>query len=160
MRKPDIDKTDEKILEILAADGRTSYREVAKRVRLSAPSAIERIAKMREAGIIQGFTIAVDRAALGMPVQAIMRIATDTGRGAKLMATIAAAPEVEECHKVTGADSYVLKVSAPSVAGLDDLVDRLSGAGVVNTSLILATPVARRLPRTQKKTASSRGGTD
>jgi Lrp/AsnC family leucine-responsive transcriptional regulator len=152
MRKPNIDKTDEKILEILAADSRTSYRAIAKRVRLSAPSAIERVAKMREAGVIQGFTITVDRAALGLPVQAFMRIATDMSKGAKLMATIAAAPEVEECHKVTGIDSYVLKVSTPSVAGLDDLVDRLSAAGVVNTSIILTTPVPQRLPvRSQRR---------
>ncbi|MBI1210153.1 MAG: AsnC family transcriptional regulator [Alphaproteobacteria bacterium] len=155
MRKPNIDKIDEKILEILAADSRMSYREIAKRVRLSAPAAMERIAKMREAGVIQGFTISVDRAALGLPVQALMRIATDTSRGAKLMATIAAAPEIEECHKVTGADSYVLKVSASSMAGLDDLVDRLSAAGVVNTSLILATPVPQRLPRAPKKSVMS-----
>jgi Lrp/AsnC family leucine-responsive transcriptional regulator len=155
MRKPNIDKVDEKILEILAADSRMSYREIAKRVRLSAPAAMERITKMREAGVIRGFTISVDRAALGLPVQAFMRIATDTSRGAKLMATIAAAPEIEECHKVTGADSYVLKVSAASMAGLDDLVDRLSAAGVVNTSLILATPVPQRLPRAQKKSVTS-----
>lgn len=154
MRKPNIDKIDEKILEILAADSRTSYREIAKHVRLSAPSAMERIAKMREAGVIKGFTISVDRTAVGLPVQAFMRIATDTARGAKLMATITAAPEVEECHKVTGADSYVLKVSAPSVAGLDDLVDRLSAAGVVNTSVILSTPVPQRLPRSPRKGAT------
>lgn len=150
MRKPNIDKTDEKIIDILAADSRMSYREIAKRVRLSAPSTMERIAKLRAAGVIQGFTITTDRAALGLPVQAIMRIATDTNKGAKLMAAIAAAPEIEECHKVTGPDSYVLKVSAASVAGLDDLVDRLSAAGVVNTSIILSTPVPQRLPRSRK----------
>lgn len=141
-----MDKIDEQILVILAANSRTSFRDVAKRVGLSPPSTIERIAKMQDAGIIRGFTITVDRVAMGRPVEAFVRTSTDAGRGPELLAAITASPEVEECHKVTGNDSYVLKVSAPSVAALDAMIDRIAKVGVVNTSLILSTPLQPRLP--------------
>ncbi len=143
---PHIDRIDEQILDILVANSRTSYREIAKRVKLSAPATIERIAKMQDSGLIKGFTISLNRETLGLPIQAFMRTATEAGGGPRLLERIAASPEVEECHKVTGNDSYILKISVASMLALEALIERFAEVGTVNTSLILSSPIPYRTP--------------
>jgi len=54
-------------------------------------------------------------------------------------------PEVLECYRVTGSDALVMKVMAASVEHLEALIDRLSAHGPLTTSIVLSTPVARRI---------------
>lgn len=142
-----IDYTDERILDILVANSRTSFREIARRVKLSAPATIERIAKMQDAGLITGFTVSLDRTAMGLPIQAFLRTATDVGQGPRLLDVIERSPEVEECHKVTGTDSYLVKASLSSMAALEELIERITAVGTANTSMILSSPIPYRLPK-------------
>ena len=53
-------------------------------------------------------------------------------------------PEVLECHRATGADSFIMKVAVATVEHLEQLIDRLTPFGTTSTSIVLSSPVVRR----------------
>src|SRR5262245_28346949 len=69
-----LDDVDGRILEALVADGRRSVAALAREVGLSPPSVADRIRRLEEAGVIQGYTVRVDPKALGLPLAAWLRI--------------------------------------------------------------------------------------
>jgi Lrp/AsnC family leucine-responsive transcriptional regulator len=145
MTDPTIDATSRRILQILAADGRASYQAIADEVGLSRPAVMERVKRMEEAGFIQGYAARLDRKRLGYPVTAFVAvrysISTDAAEepGVK---TLAAHPNVLECHHVAGEDCYVLKVAAPSIDSLEGLLRELRQHGQpvsTRTTIVLST---------------------
>ena len=95
--------------------------------------------------MITGYHAAIDPRRAGFSVLAQMRIGGVGDRGADFVALVAQAPEVLECYRVTGSDSYLLKVLAVSVEHLEALIDRFVPFGDVTTSLVLSAPVQRRV---------------
>ena len=134
------------LLEALQEDARLSYTELGQRVGLSAPAVAERVRRMEEAGIISGYHAEINRSKLGFPITAIIRMSTFPGdRCTRFTASVQALPEVLECSRVTGGDSMIIKVMASSVEHLETLIDYLSEQGNITTSMVLSTPVARRV---------------
>ena len=129
----------------LQRDARLSYSELGRRVGLSPPAVIERLRRMEATGLITGYRAQVDLHKLGLPVQAIIRLSTGEGGCARFVETAKKFPEILECHRVTGGDSYVMKVAVASVGHLESLLDRLSPHGVTTTSVVLSTPVGGRV---------------
>ena len=134
-----------KILVRLQQDARKSFRQLGQEIGLSAPAVAERVRKLEAAGVITGYHAAIDPRRAGFSVLAQMRIGGVGDRGAEFVALLAAAPEVLECYRVTGSDSYLVKVLAVSVEHLAALIDRFVPFGDVTTSLVLSTPVQRRV---------------
>jgi len=64
-----------------------------------------------------------------------------------------AMPEVLQCYRVTGSDSLIMKVMAASVEHLESLIDQLSAHGQLTTSMVLSTPVKRRIVSPVAETA-------
>jgi Lrp/AsnC family leucine-responsive transcriptional regulator len=116
-------------------------------VGLSAPAVAERVRRLEEAGVITGYHAAVNPQRVGLAILALIRLSGVADQAPLVSAAIAGTPEVLECHRVTGSDSYVLKVVAASIPHLEALIDRLLPFGEVTTSLVLSTPVARRVIR-------------
>src|SRR5262245_5784507 len=65
----DLDATDRQVLRELQTDARLAYKELGRRVGLSASAVIERVRKMEDAGVITGYHAAVDAAKLGLPIE-------------------------------------------------------------------------------------------
>jgi len=63
--KDELDETDAEILRILTQDGRTPYTEIAEGVGMSPPSVIDRVDRLREIGVLEGFSARLDRSVLG-----------------------------------------------------------------------------------------------
>ena len=134
------------LLEALQEDARLSYTELGQRVGLSAPAVAERVRRMEEAGIISGYHAEINRSKLGFPITAIIRMSTFPGdRCTRFTASVQALPEILECSRVTGGDSMIIKVMASSVEHLETLIDHLSEQGNITTSMVLSTPVPRRI---------------
>jgi Lrp/AsnC family transcriptional regulator, leucine-responsive regulatory protein len=132
------------ILRELQANARISYTELGRRVGLTPPAAAERVRRMEEAGVITGYRADLDPARVGLPLTAIIRV---THRGVnclELGEIVAEYPEVLECHRVTGAESYIMKVALRSVDHLQELIDRLMAYGETVTSIVLSSPVRHR----------------
>ena len=141
---PALDKVDWHILEELQENGRLSFAELGRRVGLTLPAAAERVRKMEDAGIITGFRAELNPAKIGLPIAALIRISVVGDVFARVAQAVLLMPEVLECHRGTGADSFTLKVAVESVQHLERLIDKLTPFGTTSTSIILSTLVKHR----------------
>jgi Lrp/AsnC family leucine-responsive transcriptional regulator len=132
------------LLGLLADAPRASISELARRIGMSAPAVRERILRLEEAGIIRGYRVELDPAALGYPVEAYVRVRPAPGQLAKVAELAQSLPQVAECNRVTGEDCFVMKVHLPSIAALDQVLDRFLAYGQTTTSIVQSTPVAPR----------------
>lgn len=142
----DLDAVDLRILRLLAQDARTSVAEIARAVRMSAPSVSERIRRLQESGTIEGYTICINPAALGLPLSAWLRIRPVPGELARVTEIVKTIPEIVSCDRVTGEDCFIAKVNVRSVADLEKVIDRIIPYAMTNTAIVQSSPVAPRLP--------------
>jgi len=141
-----LDEIDIHILALLADNARMSLKELAGAVGLSSPSAAERLRKLEERGVIDGFTLAINPAALGYSLQAIVRVRPMPGQLHIVERLLQEMPECVECDKVTGDDCFIARIYLRSMQELDTILDRISERAQTNTSLVKSTSVKRRLP--------------
>jgi Lrp/AsnC family transcriptional regulator, leucine-responsive regulatory protein len=141
-----LDDTGWRLLLALQQNARLSYSELGQRVGLSSPAVAERIHRMEDAGIISGYHAEVNVAKIGFPITAVIRMGSSPGeRCTRSVPYVQEMPEVLECYRVTGSDALVMRVMAASVEHLEVLIDQLSAHGPLTTSIVLSTPVARRI---------------
>ena len=135
------------LLEHLQRDARASYRELAEAVGLTPPAVAERMRKMERAGIIKGYRAELDFEALGLPLVAIIRVTVQTTEAVEAVPRIAAElPEILECHRVTGAESHVLRAVVRNPAHLEELIGRLVDIGAATlTNIITSSPKSRTM---------------
>ena len=143
--KPTLDAIDRRILRLLSADGRSSYQAIADEVGLSRPAVVERVKRLEESGHITGYGAHLDRIKLGYPVTAFVAVrygnSTYVGDEPR-MREMAKHPGVLECHHVAGEDCYILKVVAPDLEGVQDVLRTMStGQRTFNTrtTIVLST---------------------
>lgn len=141
-----LDATNRRLLADLAANPRLSMSELGRRLGMSAPAVTERVRRLEERGVIRGYRLDIDPAALGLPLTAFVRVKQNAGRLATVGDLARAIPEVVECHRVTGEDCFVLKVHLPAMEQLDRLLDRFLDHGTTTTSLVQSSPVPPRTP--------------
>ena len=142
----DLDAIDARILAALAEDARTSVAELARLVGMSPPSVAERIRRLEEAGVIEGYTVRIDAGSLGRPITAWLRVRPIPGQLRKVMEILRGLPEITECDRITGEDCFIARASLRSVAELETLIDQIIPYAMTNTSIIQSSPVKRRLP--------------
>ena len=114
-----IDAIGSKILQELSGDGRLSNIDLAERVGLSPSACLRRVQEMERQGLIRGYRAILDRGQLGIGFIAYVAVglAHHTKRDQEGFETaIADAQEVRECHNVTGAVEYILRVEAADLA--------------------------------------------
>jgi Lrp/AsnC family leucine-responsive transcriptional regulator len=126
-------------------DARLSYAELGRRVGLSLPAVAERVRRMEEAGIITGYRAEVNPGAMGLSILAFIRLSAGGEEYPKIIALVQALPEVLECHHLTGTDSFILKVVTSSISHLEGLITRLGTYGQTATSIVLSSPVTKRV---------------
>ena len=141
-----LDDIDVAIVEALAADARVPVAELARTVGLSAPSTKERLNRLEDAGLIAGYTIRLDPAAIGLPVAAWLRIRPLPGKLPQVAEILRGIPEVVACDRITGEDCFVARAHVASIEALEGVIDRLIPLSMTNTSIIQSSPVAERLP--------------
>lgn len=141
-----IDDIDRQILACLAEDARLSLKVLSGKVGLSSPSTAERLKRLEEKGVIQGYGARVNLAALGYSLQALVRVKPLPGMLHKVEKMIQALPECIECDKVTGEDCFVMRLVVRSIDQLDVVLDGLADYAQSNTSIVKSSPVTRRLP--------------
>jgi Lrp/AsnC family transcriptional regulator, leucine-responsive regulatory protein len=139
-----LDQINRQLLSELQAEPRISMSALARRVGMSAPAVTERVQRLEREGVITGYRVDVDPAALGLPVAAFVRIRPTAGQLPKLVELAASLPQVSECHRITGEDCFLLKVHAASVQDLESTLDQFLVHGQTVSSLVVTTPVPPR----------------
>lgn len=123
-----IDDFDRAILRLLQSDNQTPQRVIATQVGLSAPAVQRRIARLQAAGVITANTAVVDPEAVGQPVTAIVEVNLREDRTPMIERAskfYAAEPAVQQCYFVNGGVTFVVVLSARSVAHFHSLLLRL-----------------------------------
>ena len=142
----DLDALDARLLQALGADARISMAELARSVGLSAPSVSERVRRLEEAGVIEGYCVKVNPRALGRPLAAWLRVRPIPGQLKKVADILRRLPEITECDRITGDDCFIARAYVASIEDLEALVDEIIPFATTNTAIIQSTPVERRLP--------------
>ena len=141
-----LDDLDRRLLDILSLNARVSLKELVGEAGLSSPSTADRLRRLEDRGVITGFTVAIDPAALGYALQAIVRVRPMPGMLHIVEKLIQDTPEIVECDKVTGDDCFIAKLLVRDMEQLDTILDRVAERAQTNTSIVKSTPVKRRLP--------------
>ncbi len=95
---------------------------------------------MEEIGILRGYTVDIDREALGLEVLAFIRMSCPGQNYHRFLDYAQTLEEVRECHHLTGGDDFLLKVTTTSLADLEALIEALLPYGNPVTSLVLSSP--------------------
>lgn len=154
-----LDDTDRRILSILQNDCKTPLARIGTLVGLSAPSIVERIRKLEEAGTILGYHALLDSRRVGLDVTAFIGV---SGNYPVLIEpferVVDQLPAVLECHHVTGEHTLLLKVKTRNTRTLEEVISRLRnvpGVERTNTMVVLSTRTERQqLPLTTAATSS------
>ncbi|NDL60478.1 Lrp/AsnC family transcriptional regulator [Phytoactinopolyspora mesophila] len=142
-----LDEPNRRILDALSAEPRITVSELARRIGMSAPAVRERVARLEEGGVIRGYRLDVDPAAIGLPVSAWVRIKPGPGQLAKIAEVAERLPEVSECHRISGEDCFLLKIHVPEIEALEQILDQFLLYGQTTSSFVVSTPVRPRAPR-------------
>ncbi|MBI3982971.1 MAG: Lrp/AsnC family transcriptional regulator [Gemmatimonadetes bacterium] len=139
-----LDAVDRRILRLLQSDGKLSYQEIGEAVGLSAPAAFQRVRKLESSGAITGYHARVAPAALDRAVLAFIEAVPDGAVDQGLLRRWHKTPAIQECHRLSGTDRFLLKVRCGSQADLVELVDAVRRAGcAVRTEIALETEFER-----------------
>ena len=141
-----VDAVDVKLLRALTVDARTSTAELARSVGLSPPSVAERIKRLEEAGVIEGYSARISAKALGLPLAAWLRIRPIPGQLKKVAEILQGLPEVVACDRITGDDCFIARVCVRSIEDLERVIDDIIPYAMTNTSIVQSSPVERRVP--------------
>jgi DNA-binding Lrp family transcriptional regulator len=143
-----VDDVDRKILASLTRDGRATYDEIGRHVSLSAPAVKRRVDRLRERGILRGFTALVDRSALGATTEALIELFYAPGIGLdQVRESLRPLPEVVEAWSVTGDADCIVRVRARDPQDLERVIMELQRkASVVRTrsQVIMSRLIERR----------------
>ena len=141
-----LDQIDRQIISVLDADGRATLAEIGAQVGLSGPAVGERIRRLREDGVIEGFTLRLDPAALGYALEAIVRIKPRSRQLHLVEQMIREEPRFTACDRVTGEDCFIARLALMSVRELDDILLPLHERAETHTSIVKSSLLRGRTP--------------
>ncbi len=141
-----LDPIDRKILSLLAREARLSVAEVGRRVALSPSATAERLRSLESRQIIRGYRAELNLEELGYTITAFVRLNCDGAHYKPFLKFIPTLEAVQECYHLTGGDAFLLKVVLTSMSEMEELIERLMPYGSPTTSMVLSTPLARKLP--------------
>jgi DNA-binding Lrp family transcriptional regulator len=124
-RRPALDAVDRQILTELMLNGRLTNAALAQRVGVAESTCIHRVRALREAGVIRGFHADVDLGALGLPLQAVVKVrlgSHNRDHVKQFHAVLADIPGALRILHVAGEDDYLVHVAVASAEALRDLV--------------------------------------
>jgi len=139
----DFDEVDHQVLQLLAADGRSSFTDLAKQTGLSTSAVHQRVRRLEQRGAITGYVARIDPLLAGLPLTAFVSITPiDAAAVDDAPGLLAHLPAIEACHSVAGDESYILKVRVRDPGELESLLQEIrTVAGVrTRTTVVLSTP--------------------
>ncbi len=140
-----MDTFDQKILKELQKNARVSYTELGKKIGLSGPAVKERVQKLEDTGVIEGYRAKLDLSKLGYTLTVIINFKMNPGNIKGFVDKLKDMPEIIECNRITGGDNLIMKVILKETEELEKLINTLIEYGVPTTSVVLSTPIEDRV---------------
>ncbi|OWU85579.1 AsnC family transcriptional regulator [Oceanicola sp. 22II-s10i] len=146
-----MDRTNERILQVLSANGRISNIELAEKVGLSPSACLRRVTALEREGVIAGYRAVLNPAARGVGFTAYVSVGLSEHTKAAQEAferAIARSPEVRECHNITGDREYLLRVEAADLAAYKrfhtDVLGTLPQVSAITSYVVMGSPKDER----------------
>ncbi len=136
-----IDNLNWKILESLQENARASFAKIGREIGLTPPAVAERIKKMEDLGILQGYKAMVSHAKTGHQLKAIITLRAFMGKLKPFLALVVSYEEVINCYRITGNENIVMEVVLKDQFHLEKFIDILIQYGETRTHIILSNVV-------------------
>lgn len=136
-----LDTINKQILVALKHNSRLKNTEIAQRVGISSPAVAERIKKMEDAGIINGYTTKVSYYELGFQLRAIITMRAFMGKLKPFLSQVKKYNEVVNCYRITGNENIVMEVVLENQMHLEEFIDQLISYGETKTQIILSSVI-------------------
>ena len=142
-----LDGIDRQLLQELQHDSKRSLKDIGQQVGLSAPSVMERVRKLENAGIIKGYHALLDSRKVGLDISAFIGVSIASPKQLSAFEEwVDSIAQVMECHHVTGGHTLLLKVKTPNTEDLEGLISRIrsmDGVASTETMVVLSTHTER-----------------
>ena len=142
-----VEDLDQRIVTLLASDGRMSFTDLGKETGLSTSAVHQRVKRLEQRGLITGYVASLDYDQVGLPLTAFISIRPiDPSQPDDSPERLRGITEIESCWSVAGDESYILKVRVAKPSALEDLLARVRAAANVSTrtTIVLSTPYENR----------------
>jgi Lrp/AsnC family transcriptional regulator, leucine-responsive regulatory protein len=147
----EIDRFDRKILQEVQADGRISNVELASRIGLSPSATLRRVQELERRGVIRGYRAVLDPAAIGLGFVAYVGVGLSRHTKQEQQAfesAMAQAPQVRECHNITGTIEYLLRIEAADLPAYKHFHTEVLGAlpqvSTITSYIVMESPKDER----------------
>lgn len=139
-----IDTLNGKILKCLQENARLSNAEIGRQVGISSPAVSERIKKMEDMGIIEGYKALVSPFEIGYQLKAIITLRAFMGKLKPFLEKVKTYDEVINCYRITGDENIVMEVVLKSNKHLESFIDQLITYGESKTQIVLSRVVKQK----------------
>ena len=127
-----------KILDCLQHNARQSNTEIARKVGITSPAVAERIRKMEDIGVIEGYHAKVCYIETGNQLKAIITLRAFMGRLKPFIEKVKDFNEVVNCYRITGNENIVMEVVLQDQFHLEKFIDQLIQYGETRTHIVLS----------------------
>jgi Lrp/AsnC family leucine-responsive transcriptional regulator len=131
----EFDKIDGMILGELQKNSRLSIRELSKKINLSPPSTSERVRRLEDSGIIEGYTIKINKNKLGFQIHCIVKVTMKNGEYEKFKSFIKDYPRSEFCYRIAGDGCFLVKLTVTSLEEIEEFINETSTFATTTTTI-------------------------
>ncbi|WP_396600408.1 Lrp/AsnC family transcriptional regulator [Algibacter sp. R77976] len=139
-----VDSINNKILKCLQQNARLSNAEIGRQVGISSPAVSERIKKMEDLGIIEGYNTIVSAYEIGYQFKAIITLRAFMGKLKPFLEKVKTYDEVINCYRITGDENIVMEVVLENQKHLESFIDQLITYGESKTQIVLSRVVKQK----------------
>lgn len=139
-----LDALNNKILKCLQENARQTNAEIGRQVGISSPAVSERIKKMEDLGIIEGYKAMVSPFEIGYQLKAIITLRAFMGKLKPFLEKVKSYDEVINCYRITGDENIVMEVVLKNQKHLESFIDQLITYGESKTQIVLSRVVKQK----------------
>lgn len=130
-----LDEIDVMILSELEKNSRLSIRELSKRINLSPPSVTERVKRLEDNGVIEGYTISINKKKLGLSIDCIIKVTMRNGEYEKFKNFIKNYIRSEWCYRIAGDGCFLVKLSVKDLNEIEEFINEVSPYAITSTNI-------------------------
>ncbi|MFT5701978.1 MAG: Lrp/AsnC family leucine-responsive transcriptional regulator [Desulforhopalus sp.] len=138
-----IDKTSLEILKILQEKARIPNIDVSRQVGLAPSAVLERVKKMEKTGIIDGYEVTLNPKLFHRSMIAYTYVSVDPTKESEIGKDLAAIPDIQEVHFISGNDCFLTKVRCKDQEALGDIIKNkiktIEGVIKTKSEIVLST---------------------
>ena len=150
-----IDELNWKILSSLQSNSRESFSSIGRKIGLTSPAVAERVKKMEDTGVLEGYIAKVSHNKLGYQLKAIITLKAFMGKLKPFLEKVKTLDEVVNCYRITGNENIIMEVVLQDQFHLEKFIDMLIQYGETRTNIILS-DVISDAPVIKHKTTNER----